>query len=91
MSPTQLANILYSTLKDDATAVASIRAELAALALNIATDASYGTQITSATVNGQSYSGQSVMTNLERLSLLRAFIRAVDAGAPPSTRTFAAF
>lgn len=91
MSPTQLAGILYSTLKDDATAVASIRAELSALALNVATDASYGLQITSSTVNGQTFAGQGVMSNLERLSMLRAFIRAVDNDTPPTTRTYAAF
>ena len=91
MSPTQLAGILYSTLKDDAAAVATIRAELAALALNVATDAGYGLQITSSTVNGQSFAGEAVMSNLERLSMLRAFIRAVDNSTPPGSRTYARF
>ena len=89
MSPTQLASILYSTLKDDAAAVAELRAELSSLALKIGTDPGFGTQITSGTVNGQSYSGESVLTNMQRLGMLRAFIAAVDAGAPPSTRTYA--
>ena len=91
MSPTQLAGILYSTLKDDATAVATLRAELGTLALKIGTDPGFGIQITSGTTNGQSYAGESVMNNLQRLGMLRAFIAAVDAGVPPATRTSARF
>lgn len=91
MSPTQLAGILYSTLKDDASAVAALRAELSTLALKIGTDPGFGTQITSGTINGQSYTGETVLSNMERLAMLRAFIRAVDAGAPPATRTYARF
>jgi len=91
MGPLQLASVLYSSLRDDPVAVATIRNELKALALNIATDPSYGTQITSATVNGQSYAGSAVMSNLDSLAALRAFVRAVDNQTPPSSRTYARF
>ena len=91
MSPLTLARTLYQTLKNNPSAVKAIRAELDSLALNMATNADFGTQITSATVNGQSYAGQSVMTNLDRLAALRAFITAVDTGVPPSSRTQARF
>ena len=91
VSTTAIAAILYTTLKDDASAVATIRAELSALALNVATDPGYGVAITSGTVNGQSFAGASTMTNLERLGMLRAFITHVDAGVPPSSRTYAGF
>jgi hypothetical protein len=91
VSPTQLAGILYSTLRSDTSAVATLRAELSTLALKIGTDPGFGTQITSGTVNGQSFAGETVMSNLERLSMLRTFIAAVDAGAPPATRTYASF
>ncbi len=91
MGPLQLASILYSTLRDDPVEVAAIRNELKSLAKSMATDASYGTQITSATVNGQSYAGAVTMSNLDRLVALRAFIRAVDNCSPPTSRTYARF
>ena len=91
MIPTSLAAILYTTLKDDASAVATIRAELSSLALNVATDPGFGVAITSGTVNGQSFAGASIQTNAERLDVLDRFLVHVAAGVPPATNTYAGF
>ena len=91
MSPAQLAGILYDALADDQNEVAALRNEFKTLAKSVATDPAFGTAISSATVDGQSYAGAVVMTNLERLGMLRTFLAGVDAGARPSTRTYAHF
>ncbi len=91
MSPAELAGILYDALADDQVEVAALRNEFKSLARSIATDPAYGVAISSATVNGQSYAGAPVMSNLERLGMLRTFLAGVDACARPSTRTSARF
>lgn len=85
------AQSVYRALKDDATAVAALRTERARLALEIATSAKGGTEITSATVNGQSFAGQVSMTKGDRLKLLGTVIAMVDAGGVISRRTGISF
>lgn len=85
MNVASLGNTIYTAVKDDATATAAIRAEFAALALSIATDPESSTRVTSATVNNQTFSAQSTMTNGQRLSLLRWVVAALDQESPIST------
>lgn len=87
----QTARVLYDLGKADTDLVNTWTTERATLANNIATDASFSVAISSATVNGQSYSGDVVMTNLERLRLLDAVLKHISAGVPPSSRTSARF
>jgi hypothetical protein len=80
----QLANTVYFAVKDDAAACATIRAELASLALTIATDPNSAARVTSATINGQTFSAQSAMTNIDRLALLRKVVWSLDNCRPSS-------
>ena len=84
---------IYVALRDDPSAIAAIRTERATMALAIATDAGYGREITSATVNGQSFTASTAgsMTNLQRLALLSTICKMDDIGAPVSTTTQAIF
>ena len=91
MSIQRTAVAIYQALKDNTTAIAAMRSELATLAQNIATNAEYGREITSATVNGQSYGAQVSMTNADRLDLLSRVLKYIDAGVPPSSRSYAQF
>ena len=91
MSTQRTANIIYRALRSNAVAVAAMRTELSTLALAIANDPEYGRELTSATVNGQSYAGTVSMTNQQRLALLDTVITHIDAGVQPSTRSYAQF
>jgi len=86
-----LVSYAYQLGVDDPEAVANWRNERKTLMNGMMTDGAYGVQITSATVNGQSYAGTTVLTNAERLALLSIVLRHLDAGAPPSSRTYAQF
>lgn len=85
MNVATLGNTIYHAIKCDATACASIRREFSALALQIATDPNASARVTSATVNGQTFSAQSTMTNAQRLKLLRWIVACLDNGMPIST------
>ena len=80
---------IYMALRDDPSSIDAIRAERVTLALAIATDPNYGREITSATVNGQSFTASTAgaMTNLQRLSLLSTICRMDDIGATVSSTT----
>lgn len=84
---------IYMALRDDPSSIDAIRTERGTLALAIATDPNYGREITSATVNGQSFTASTAgsMTNLQRLYLLSTICRMDDIGAPVSTTTQAIF
>ena len=86
-----MAKAAYRVGINDADLVATWRAERAALVSSMLTDPGFGSSITSATVNGQSFSGSEVMTNDARLGLLDRVIEHIDAGVPPSSRTYARF
>jgi hypothetical protein len=86
-----LGNTIYSAIKDDPAASAAIRAEFAALALKIATDPNASAQVTSATINGQTFSSQIAMTNGQRLALLRWVVGCITAGSPISTTQISTF
>jgi len=86
-SPFQTAQAIYLALKDDQEAQARIRNELACLAESIAIDPDKSFELTSSTVNGQSFAGSRTMTNVDRLTLLRLVVAMFDNGSVASTRT----
>lgn len=91
MNVASLGNTIYAAVKCDATACASIRREFAALALSIATDPNASARVTSATVNGQTFSAQATMTNGQRLQVLRWVVACLDNGSPVSTTQLTQF
>lgn len=86
MSLYATARHIYIALKDDATAMEAVRSERARLALEIATDPQAGLQITSSTVNGQSFtaSASGMMTGNQKLSMLSQVCAMDNAGRVPS-------
>ena len=82
---------IYLAIKDDDGVIATIRAERSTLAQTIATSDSGGLDFTSATVNGQSYSGSRSITQRQRLSILTNVLAMVDAGGNISSRTTPVF
>jgi hypothetical protein len=82
------ARLIYRATRNDALAVASIRSEYTALALSLATDPDSAFELTSSTVNGQTFSGKRTTTNGERLAMLSEIIWSYDNGQalPRSTR-----
>ena len=91
MNVASLGNTIYSAVKCDAQASAAIRAEFASLALSIATDPNASARVTSATINGQTFSAQSAMTNGQRLQVLRWVVAWLDNGAPISSTQLTTF
>ena len=79
-----LGNAIYAAVKCDATACAAIRREFAALALSIATDPNASARVTSATVNGQTFTASDSMSQIDRLKMLRWIVRCLDNGGPIS-------
>lgn len=73
-----LANSIYVAVRNDSTAVAAIRKEFTTLAQTIATDPAASARVTSATVNGQTFSAQQLMSNGDRLQLLRRVVECFD-------------
>lgn len=91
MNVASLGNTIYHAVKDDPRSCAKIRAEFNALALSIATDPNASARVTSATVNGQTFSAQPTMTNGQRLQVLRWVVACMDAGGPISTTQLTTF
>lgn len=82
------ARSIYRATRNDAVAVAAIRAEYALLAVSLATDPDSAFELTSSTVNGQTFSGKRTTTNEERLALLSEIVWSYDNGQalPRSTQ-----
>ena len=87
----RLARTIYLTLRDDAPAIALMLAEAKSLALSLATDPNTAFELTSSTVNGQTFSGTRSMTNKDRLAMLRLVLRQVESGCPLDITTRAVF
>jgi len=85
------ANAIYYAIKDDAAAQATIRAEFRRLAVLIATDPNASARVTSATIDGQTFSSQAVMTEGQRLNLLRRVVACLDAQSPISKTVIPTF
>ena len=80
MNTFRTAQRVYSALKDDDQAYSDFVQERRELARNIALDGAYGFQITSATVNGQSFSGSNTITFNQRLALLDIIVKMFEQG-----------
>jgi len=87
----RLARSIYQTICDNPAAIASVKAEAGALALSLATDPDASFELTSSTVNGQTFSGRRTMSNGDRLTMLRLILKQVDAGRPMNLDTRAVF
>lgn len=84
-------NSIYHAIKDNAAAQAKIRAEFASLAVTIATDPNASARVTSATIDGQTFSSQAAMTEGQRLNLLRRVVACLDAQSPISKTVIPTF
>lgn len=91
MSIAETARAVYAAVKDTPSAVAAIREELVNLALSIATDPNATAQVTSSTVNGQTFSTSQTMTNGQRLMLLRHVVASLDRGRAISSTAITTF
>lgn len=91
MNIAETARAIYAAVKDSPTACASIRAEFASLALAIATDPNSTAQVTSSTVNGQSFTTAQTMTNGNRLMLLRLIVTSLNQGRAVSSTAISVF
>ena len=87
MNVAKLGRTIYAAIKCDATACTAVRREFSALALTIATDPNASARVTSATINGQTFTAQPTMTNAQRLEVLRWVVACLDnQGAVSSTQ-----
>ena len=77
----------FIAIKDDPAIVAQIRSEHKSLVVASLTTDDFGFDLTSATVNGQTYGGSRITTKRERLILLGCLIAMLDADALISSRT----
>lgn len=84
-------NTAYAAIKGDAIAIAGVRREFASLSYSLLTDANAGARITSATINGQSFSASQSITQLQRLDLLRWVVACIDNCGPVSTSQIVVF
>lgn len=91
MSIAETARAIYAGVKDSPAAVRAIRSEFAALCLSIATDPDSTAQVTSSTVNGQTFSTRPTMTNGERLMVLRHVVAYLDRGRAISSTAITTF
>lgn len=91
-------NICRKTLKsfisaaaDDLTLLADLKTERTALARELLTNPESGTEITSGSGNGTSFTGQTAFTKSERLAFLEYAIDAIENEQPPPNRTYGVF
>lgn len=82
---------IYLAIKDTPASVTEVRDELASLSLAIATTDEGAQQVTSATVNGQTFTTASKMTKLDRHALLAQVVAMLDAEVTVSNNTTATF
>ena len=87
MNILRTARAIYEAVKDDEMIVADIRCEYKRLAGKIATDVDYSAQITSASVNGQSFSKENTITHSQRLLMLGEVVRMFNNGFATSHKT----
>lgn len=91
MSIAETARAVYVAVRDSPTASAAIRDEFATLALAIATNPNSTAQVTSSTVNGQTFTTSQTMTNGQRLMLLRHVVAYLDRGRAISSTAITIF
>lgn len=76
----QQSQAIYDAVKDDPAAQAQLISEHKALAIALATNPEKSLAVTSASVNGQSFSGSNTMTNSQRLLMLRDVVQMIENG-----------
>ncbi len=81
------ANAHYRAIKHDATAKAAVRTAFATLSSARLTGDKGGLDITSATVNGQSFAGTIDLSKGNRMLMLDRVIQMLDHGGPIPKRT----
>lgn len=81
----------YIALRNDAEAIALVRAEQRALRMKLLFNPDQAYELNSSTVNGQTFSGKNAITNKERLKRLDLIVAQVDAGRALNTDTRAIF
>lgn len=91
MSVATSARAAYLSLRGSNANLAAVRAEAETLALSMLTNPDASFELTSSTVNGQTFSGRRTMTNDERLKMLRLVIKQFEMGCPLSTTAYARF
>lgn len=79
MSIFSTARQIYLVAKDDPTLAAKVRAERSSLALSFVDDPGALFELTSSTVNGQSFSGELNMTKKDKLAMLGQVVAMLDA------------
>lgn len=87
MNFARLALTIARATRTNAAAMQSIRDEYAAIALEIATNPDAGRELTSATVNGQTFSHSTTVSKADRLTLLDRVIWHYDNGFNNQSRT----
>lgn len=80
MSVARDARSAYLSLCGSPAHLATLRTEAATLALSLLTNPDAAFELTSSTVNGQTFSGRRTMTNGERLQMIRLVIRQFELG-----------
>lgn len=91
MSIASMGNSIYVALREDPASLDLIQAEYASLALKITTDPNASAQVTSSTVNGQSFSTSHTMTNGQRIQLLEWVCECRKRGSTISTTAISYF
>lgn len=80
-----VAREIYLVAKDDPSIETALREKCASLASDIATNSEAAFELTSSTVNGQSFSGTRTMTKQQHLRMLGQVVRMLDASAAVSS------
>jgi hypothetical protein len=81
------ARSIYIAIKDDCAAIDAVRTARSQLALSLATDPSASNAVTSATMNGQSFSATVGMKPMDRLRCLSLVCQMADNAEVPSRMT----
>jgi hypothetical protein len=81
------ARSIYTAIKDDPAAIEAARAARSALALALITDPNAAHVVTSATMNGQTFSATAGMKPTQRLEVLKFVCAMADQGFALSTTT----
>lgn len=87
MNLARLALTIAKATRTNAAAMQSIRDEYVTIALEIATNPDAGRELTSATVNGQTFSQSTTISKADRLALLERVVWHYDNGFNLTTRT----
>ena len=86
-----MARNIYLAVRNDSTATAEIRTAHSELATAMATDRDASFDLTSSTVNGQSFAGVRNMTNAQRFNMLSLVVSMLDEAEAVSNESFPKF